>query len=513
MTTATHARKFAPIFLVTAFAMVPFVGPAQAQKQGGSITVGQELDIPGFDPLKVGVFDTSAETAAAAIFDTLVALDDKGQPVPKLSTSWTHSDDYKTWTFKLRSGVKFQDGTPFNAQAVKENFDRQKDPANKCRCAFYIAFIHDVQAPDESTVVYNLNDPSVNLPALLTIQSSNNVVQSPTAWKTKGDDYNRNPVGTGPYILKSWTAGDRMVLERNPDYWNKGHPHLDRIILKPLPDAQSRFASLQSGEADIVWDDEYDADNIQKAQKDPKLAVHTYGGSGAQVYAFNTKVAPFDDVRVRQALVMAIDRKKMSQAITNGLARPASNPYGDGSWVKCKDDGALPEDAEKAKALLKDYGKPVEFKMLVTATPRGRTVGQVMQQFWKKVGANMEIEQVDQATIVPRAFMRQFQLTPWRIVDLADPDPQMFANFHTGSPVALANYSNPELDKLLEHARTTADPAKRIEDYCAVSRLINKEAIWFWTFQNTYYAISTAKLKGLPKIYHGVIDVSDAWME
>ena len=95
-------------------------------------------------------------------------------------------------------------------------------------------------------------------------------------------------------------------------------------------------------------------------------------GSGATVYAFNTKVAPFDDVRVRQALVMAIDRKKMSQALTNGLARPASNPYGDGSWVKCKDDGALPNDVEKAKALIKDYGKPVDFKMLVTATPRGR---------------------------------------------------------------------------------------------------------------------------------------------
>jgi 4-phytase/acid phosphatase/peptide/nickel transport system substrate-binding protein len=513
MMALTRASKFAPIFLVTAFALAAPANPTHAQKQGGSITVGLELDIPGFDPLKVGVFDTSAEIAAAAIFDTLTYLDDKGEPKPKLALSWTHSEDYKSWTFKLRPGVKFQDGTPFNAQAVKENFDRQKDPANKCRCAFYIAFIHDVQAPDELTVVYNLNDPSVNLPAIITVQGVNFTIQSPTAWKTKGDDYNRNPVGTGPYILKSWTAGDRMVLEKNPDYWNKGHPYLDRIILKPLPDAQSRFASLQSGEADIIWDDEADADNIQRAQKDPKLRVHTYAGSGAAVDAFNTKVAPFDDVRVRQALVMAIDRKKMSQALTNGLARPASNPYGDGSWVKCKDDGALPYDVEKAKALIKDYGKPVEFKMLVTATPRGRAGGQVLQQFWKQVGAVMEIEQVDQATIPPRAFMRQFQLTPWRIIDLADPDVQMYANFHTGSPVALANYSDPELDRLLEHARTTADVDKRTEDYCAISRLINKQAIWFWTFQNTYYAISSSRLKGLPKIYSGVIDVSDVWME
>jgi len=513
MTAAIRSRKLAQIFLGAVFGVALFAGAAHAQKQGGSITVGLELDIPGFDPLKVGVFDTAAETAAAAIFDTLVYLDDKGEVQPKLALSWTHSDDYKAWTFKLRPGVKFHDGTPFNAQAVKENFDRQKDPANKCRCAFYIAGIHDVQAPDELTVVYNLNDPAVNQPAVMTIQSSNFVIQSPTAWKTKGEEYNRNPVGTGPYILKSWTAGDRMVLEKNPDYWNKGRPYLDRIILKPLPDAQSRFASLQSGEADIVWDDEYDADNIQKAQKDPKMTVHTYTGSGAQVYAFNTKVAPFDDVRVRQALVMAIDRKKMSQALTNGLSRPATNPYGEGSWVKCKDDGALPNDVEKAKALIKDYGKPVDFKMIVTATPRGRNIGQILQQFWKQVGANMEIEQVDQATVVPRAFMRQFQLTPWRIIDLADPDPQMYANFRTGSPVALASYSNPELDKLLDRARVTADQAKRVEDYCAVSRLVNQEAIWFWTFQNTYYALSNSKIKGLPKIYGGVIDVSNVWME
>ena len=103
----------------------------------------------------------------------------------------------------------------------------------------------------------------------------------------------------------------------------------------------------------------------------------------------------------------------------------------------------------KAQALLKEYGKPVNFKMLVTATPRGRAVGQVLQQFWKLAGAEMEIEQVDQTAIVTRAFARQFELTPWRIVDLADPDPQMYANFRSGSPVALANYANRELDRLL----------------------------------------------------------------
>jgi peptide/nickel transport system substrate-binding protein len=499
--------------VLTAVGLYLLIAPAAAQKPGGSITVGLELDIPGLDPLKVGVYDTAAEMAAALIFDTLTSLDDKGDPVPKLAESWTRSDDFKTWTFRLRAGVKFHDGTPFNAAAVAWNIARQKDPNNHCRCAFYIQNIDKVEAADELTVVFHLRDPQVNLPALVAPPAVSNVVHSPAAIQTLGDDYNRKPVGTGPFVLKSWTAGDRMVVERNPDYWNKGRPYLERVVLRPLPDAQARFASLQSGEADLVWDDEFDADNIAKANSDPGLAVHSHTGSGAQVYAFNTKVAPFDDVRVRQALVMAIDRRKMSQALTNGLAKPATNPYGEGSFVQCRDDGALPYDPKKARELIKDYGKPVEFRMIVTATPRGRTAGQVFQQFWKQVGATMEIDQVDQTTVVTRAFTRQFQLTGWRIIDLADPDIQMYANFHTGSPVALANYSDPELDRLLEHARATADREVRTDDYCAISRLVNREAIWFWTFQNTYYAIAKKKLKGLPKIYSGIIDVSGTWLE
>src|SRR5690348_14791068 len=114
-------------------------GPAFAQKKGGALTVGLELDIPGFDPLKVGVYDTSQNIAAALLLETLVRLDDNGKASPSLAVSWEHSDDFKTWTFKLRPDVKFHDGTPFNAEAVKWNFDRQKDPKNNCRCDVYIA--------------------------------------------------------------------------------------------------------------------------------------------------------------------------------------------------------------------------------------------------------------------------------------------------------------------------------------------------------------------------------------
>src|SRR5437762_1393437 len=183
MEAATRSCALARIFLVAVFGVALSAAPAGAQKAGGTITVGLELDIPGFDPLKVGVYDTAALTASSAIFDTLTTLDANGKAQPRLAVSWEPSEDFKMWTFKLRPGVKFHDGTPFNAEAFKANFDRQKDPANKCRCAFYIAGTKSVEAPNELTLVYNLVDPSVNFPALLSFASSNNAVHSPTAWK------------------------------------------------------------------------------------------------------------------------------------------------------------------------------------------------------------------------------------------------------------------------------------------------------------------------------------------
>src|SRR5262245_10218609 len=329
MTSQVRYKKRFFALVLAALGATFLINPALAQKRGGSITVGLELDIPGFDPIKVGVFDTAAQMASALIFDTLTTLDDRGKAIPKLAVSWTHSDDFKTWTFKLRSGVKFHDGTAFDAQAVAFNYARMKDPANKCRCAFYLQNIEKVEAADDLTAVYRLRDPSALMPELVAASVSVAVMQSPTAIQKLGDDYNRHPVGTGPFVLTSWTAGDRLVFERNPTYWNTGRPYLDRVVMRPLPDSQARFASLLSSESDLVWADSYEADNILKAKNNPNLAVYSHEGAGAGgVFAFNTKLAPFDDARVRRALVLALDRKKISQATTNGLARPATNPYG-----------------------------------------------------------------------------------------------------------------------------------------------------------------------------------------
>jgi 4-phytase/acid phosphatase/peptide/nickel transport system substrate-binding protein len=230
---ASGARKAMFAAALLAAVCLALAGPASAQTRGGNVYLGIEQDIAGFDPLVVGVYDTGAISTAALLFDTLTRIDDEGVVRPRLALSWSDSPDFKTWTFKLRPGVKFHDGTPFNAQAVALNISRMKDPANHCRCAFYLAETDKVEADGDLTVVWRLKTPGVDLPGLLSPPAVTNVIHSPTALKSQ--TYNRNPVGTGPFKLKSWASGDRLVLERNPDYWNKCHPYLDSVTVRPLP--------------------------------------------------------------------------------------------------------------------------------------------------------------------------------------------------------------------------------------------------------------------------------------
>jgi peptide/nickel transport system substrate-binding protein len=484
-------------------------GVADAQTRGGKVTIGVEQDIPGFDPLTVGIYDTGAIATAALLFDTLTRIDDDGKVQGRLALSWTSSANFKTWTFKLRPDVKFQDGSPFNAAAVVFNYDRMMDPNNNCRCAFYLTALSNIEAVDDLTVVYHLRVPQADMPALLSPPTVTNVFHSPKAVQEMGAEYNRHPVGTGPFKLKSWQTGDRIVLERNNDYWNTGHPFLDEAVIRPLPDAGARFASLVAGDVDIVWDD--NADDIVKARTMPMLRVNEYVGSGLSAVVLNTKTPALSDVRVRQALAYAIDMKAFSDSLDQGVRKPARDPYGQGSFVQCGDTGAPTYDPVKAAELLKAHGAPVKLKYMVTANPRGLGVGQVFQEFWRAVGIDVTLDPVEQTAFVAKSFQHDFEIGGWRIIDLADPGPQLYADFHTGSAVNIAGYSNPDVDRLLDEARATGDRGKVSEAYCEIAKLLNRDVPWIWVLENRYYSISKQTLAGVHKQYSDTVDVADAW--
>ena len=508
-----HRCRRGGAFLIAALACAGFLVSvaAQAQTSGGQVVLGVEQDIAGFDPLTVGIYDTGGLASAALLFDTLTRIDDQGKLEPRLAVSWSPSPDFKTWTFKLRPGVKFHDGSPFNAQAVAFNYQRMMNPDNHCRCAFFLVGIANVEAVDDLTVVYHLRVPAPDLPPLLASSAVTNVFHSPKAIQELGTDYNRHPVGTGPFKVKSWLAGDRLVLERNPDYWNPGHPYLDQVVIRPLPDAGTRFASLLAGDVDITWDDI--TDDVLRARSIATLRVNDYAGLGVPALVFNVKTPALSDVKVRQALRYAIDMQALSDSLDHGIRKPARDPFGQGSFINCGDTGVLPYDPAKAASLLKEHGEAVTLKLMVTAEPRGMALGQIFQEFWKAVGVTTTLDPVDQTTFVTKSFQHAFEVGGWRIVDAADPDPQLYADFHTGSPVNIANYSNPEVDRLLDEARASGDRDKRVEDYCKIARILNHDVPWIWGLENRYFSIAKAGLMGVHKQYSDTVNVADSWWE
>ena len=198
--------------------------------------------------------------------------------------------------------------------------------------------------------------------------------------------------------------------------------------------------------------------------------------------------------------------------LSQGLRPVYDDPYGPTSGIECKDNGALGYNPEKAKKLLADYGKPVKLVQTVTATPRGREGAQVFQADMKKIGIDVEIKPVDQTQLVKETLARDFQITGWRIIDLADVDPQMFANFHSKSPINFSGYNNAEVDRLLLIGRTSLDENKRKAAYCDLIKILNDDVVWLWTGSNIDFAITRANVRGIPALRGGAVQVEAAWL-
>jgi peptide/nickel transport system substrate-binding protein len=506
------SRRFGLVAAVAAAALAAgFAMPAMAQApvKGGTLTIGVESDFEGFDPIRAGVYSNSTVTAASLFYETLMRLDDKGNLLPALALSMTANEDASVWVAKLRPNVKFHDGTPFTAQSVADHFNRLLDPANRFAGRAYIA-IEKVEVQDDLTALFKMRGSNAALPKTLAQPSVVTLIISTKALAEKGQDYNRNPVGTGPFVFKEWRAADRLIAERNPNYWDKDKPYLDRVIVRPLPDSDARYASLVKGDVQVIWEDR--AENIVKAKRDRNLTVQQWVGSGALVVPLNVAKEPLTDKRVRQAISMGLNRKANAEVLSQGLRPVYDDPYGPASGIECKDNGALGYNPEKAKALLAEYGKPVKLVMTVTATPRGRESGQVFQSDMKKIGIDVEIKPVDQTQLVKEALTREFQVTGWRIIDLADVDPQMFANFFSKSPINMSGYNNPELDKHLMTGRTQLDEKVRHKAYCDAIKILNDDVVWLWTGSNIDFAITRKNVHGIPALRGGAIQIEGAWL-
>jgi ABC-type transport system substrate-binding protein len=481
---------------------------AGEQKYGGSIGVGVESDFPGFDALKAGSLSMSSSSAMNVICERLFNMDDDGNLKPVLGISAMPSDDRKTWTIKLRKGVTFHDGTPFNADAVVHHWKRIFAPESRISYLRLLRPIRSVDKIDDFTVRFSLKHPWPPIAATLSsIGSMAAYIPSPRA--VDEGTHNWSPVGTGPFVFKEWESGNRFVVERNPNYWQKGKPYLDKIVFRPLPDPHTGFASLKSGQVHVMWTDR--GNLIRKAMKDNSLVTYQSEDAGAMVLLLNCSRPPLDDVRVRRALAHAWNQELFVKMSAKDTIPVVYDPFG--KTCKCDDVCYRHYEIKKAKQLLAAYGKPVEVRVDHTTTPRGVEIAVIAQQFFKKVGVTVKPVPTDYLTIRTKIIEKTYQIAGWYMRPGRDLGPLFFAIFFSESPINLACYDNPEMDRLLLAQRIETDPEKRKSLLCAIARLLNKDAPIIYCGGRHSYVFARPEVKGITSILGGIPRLSDVWLD
>jgi ABC-type transport system substrate-binding protein len=476
-------------------------GAATGPNPGGTLKFGTENDFAGFEALKSGSrLAINGAIAANTIMEPLFRLGSDENLIPVLGLRAEPSEDGKAWTVALRRGVTFHDGTPFNADAVTHHFGRLLNPDNKFRGRAAMGPITAVNKVDAYTVRFELKHAWLPFTRLISsTRGLGGLIPSSAAVESGSQD--RAPVGTGPFKFHAWESGDAFTVVKNLDYWAKGMPHLDEIVFKPMTDAQTRYASLQSGQVDIIWMDV--GTILDKARTDPSLKVYSGEDNGAEIFILNTSAAPLDDVNVRRALAHAFHQGREVQMAYGDSIPVVHHPFG--GQYDCADDGYRAYDPAAARELLAQYGKPVEIEVLHSSSKRGRDIGEITQQLFKDVGVTVHPKGLDFGQVVKKVLGGQYQMSTWRISSWPDQGPTLFQMFHSQSQGNFSRYSNPEMDRLLAAQRTETDPARRNELLCRISRLVNDDVPIIYRGGMRSHLIAKKDIQGIAALENGIV--------
>lgn len=436
-----------------------------------------------------------------SIFDKLLDLDENGKIVPMLADRWTVSDDQKTYTLFLHKGVKFQDGTPFNAKAVEFNLLRGQEKTSLRRND--LKYIKQVSVVDDSTVKIELSTPFAPFLSILTDRAG--MMSSPEAVKKFGDDYANNPVGTGPFIYKGRLKGTTLTLEKNPNYWQAGLPKVDGVVYKVMTDVNVAFNNLRSGQVDITNRFPYkELSNLSAAAKYTVINKPSLGFRG---FYLNTGKPPFDSREVREAVDILIDRNAIAKVVYNGAVAAAHSPFSKAQFANGAADVPPKVDLARAKALLKAAGKEggFSFKLTLPTTPDELQVGQMIQGMLRPAGISVTLEKAELATQIEAGKAGNFEglFVGWS--GRPDPDQNIFDFVVTNGSLNYSHYGIKEVDDLLLQARVENNEAKRKEIYDrAMAVLVRDVPYIYLNHDNVLFGISKA-VKGFRYVPDGVI--------
>ncbi|MDB5503015.1 MAG: hypothetical protein JWR89_2917, partial [Tardiphaga sp.] len=468
----------------TALFLLPH--PVSAQGKKDRVVVGMTLEPPGLDPT-AGAAAAIAEVTLYNVYETLTKVKEDGSVAPLLAESWQATPDLKTYTFKLRKGATFQNGEPFNAEAVKFSYERAAAATSTNKDKSLFQSVAQITAPDGDTVVVNMKNPEPNLPFLLG-QASASIVE-PKSAPTNAT----KPVGTGPFVLSAWAKGSSITLTKWPEYRNAAAIKLNRVVIRIISDPSAQVASLLSGDID-VFPRIAAARSLEQFRADPRFTVLIGGSRAKTIVAINNRKKPLDDVRVRRAILAAIDRKAMIEGAVDGFGVPIGSFYTQASLGYIDTTDINPFDIEKAKKLLTEAGvtTPLEVSLKLPPPPYARQGGEVLAAQLAKIGIIAKIENVEWAQWLSSVFTGSYNydLTIVSHVEPFDLVKYTEDNYYIG-------YKSDAFNALYKSIIATANEVDRARLLGDAQRMLATDAAAGFMFQPQWITISNKKLKGV----------------
>ena len=439
-----------------------------------------------------------------AVFNNLVGYDENFNPVPELAVSWRNPNP-TTYVFKLREGVKFHDGSDFNASVVKWNLDRVLNPDTKSPYRGLLAPIKSVEVTGPYEVKMNLEGPFPGLLALLGDRVG--FMLPPDVVQKSPADFGKRPIGTGPYKFVERVKDDHVTLEKFSGYWNKSKPpNFDKIIFRPIPDTSVREAQLRGGESDII--DDILPQDIKILESSGVKVVGSVTGAFIEI-GMRVDQPPLNNKALRQAIAYAIDRKQVIDTVAAGYGEPGRGPLAVG-WAVNPNLRAYSFDLEKAKQKMKEAGlDKVTVDITVSATPLYQQIGAILQQHLGKIGVNVNLKPIDYA----KHYSMQRDGSTYCFVERwtprADPGVLMYMHFGKKGSANNQRYENTEVEKLLADANNIYDQAKRKEFLQKAEQLVMDDLPIAFIYYPKLFAAMSAKVTGFKFYPDTIIRVRD----
>lgn len=522
--------------------------PAETPEYGGKVVVGLEAETNSYQPAW-GTFGNSGMLVARSFFDPIAARGADGEIYPFLAESIEPNDDLTEWTITLRPDITFHDGTPLNAATVKANFDEYLT-ADGARTIGTLAVVEELRVDSDLSYTYVLKTGNAAFPDLLT--GTIGMPFSIEACRAAGDACGDQPVGTGPFIVERWQRDNELAVKRNPNYWRSDEdgnqlPYLDEIVFRPIPDEDTRFQAVRSGDHQVGQTLRQTAVRLamEAAEKGDLQSFQALGNSGgANVY--NNGVAPTDDVRVRRAMAYALDQSALVKVLGGEGISPNQTQFfsPDSPWYSQKVADAWPtNDQDKGRELLEEYmndpdrsdgkavGDPVTLELMCPPDPSAEALAQGYQSMWKNIGIDVTIATLEQAIIVTRViggpdteppFVGDFQATCFRAGGESDPYTTLKSAFGNPAtePANVTNYSTDTLAAQLEILRSNTDFDTRYAAIEAIGMELAENVPFSWTGSTATSLFATNNVRNLERwtipggiLGSGVVGAESFWTE